>query len=136
MRHMILVNVEKHEDGTYWGTTQNVPGVVSAFGDTLEELKVNIENAYADYVETAKELGEDWIKELENINGFEYKIDLQSFFKLIPEIKASNLAKKAKINESLMRQYITGKASVSEERLKAIEKVVHQLGNELLAVRF
>lgn len=133
---MVQVNVEKHKDGTYWGTTQNVPGVVSAFGDTLEELKVNIENAYADYVETAKELGEDWIKELENINGFEYKIDLQSFFKLIPEIKASNLAKKAKINESLMRQYITGKASVSEERLKAIEKVVHQLGNELLAVRF
>ncbi len=133
---MIQVSVEKHKDGIYWGTTQNVPGVVSAFGNTLEELKVNIENAYADYVETAKELGEDWIKELENIKGFEYKIDLQSFFKLIPEIKASNLAKKAKINESLMRQYITGKASVSEERLKAIEKVVHQLGNELLAVRF
>ena len=58
---MIRVNVEKHEDGTYWGVTQNVPGVVSAFGDTLEELKKNLETAFADYVETAKELGEEWV---------------------------------------------------------------------------
>lgn len=133
---MVQVNVEKHEDGTYWGVTQNSPGVVSAYGSTLEELKTNLEHAYEDYIETAKELDTDWVNELEEAKGFEYQIDLQSFFKLIPEIKASNLAKKAKINESLMRQYVTGKASVSEERLKVIEKVVHQLGIELLAVRF
>ncbi|MCK5206517.1 MAG: hypothetical protein KAQ62_20825 [Cyclobacteriaceae bacterium] len=133
---MVRVNVEKHEDGTYWGVTQNIPGVVSAFGGTLEELKNNLEAAFTDYVETANELGEEWLVDLDKKKGFEYRIDIKSFFNLIPEIKISNLAKKAKINESLMRQYVAGKASVSEERLKAIEKVIHKLGNELLAVRF
>lgn len=133
---MVRVNVEKHEDGTYWGVTQNVPGVVSAYGGTLEELKNNLEIAYADYVETAIELGEEWVEDLGNKKGFEYCIDIKSFFNLIPEIKISNLAKKAKINESLMRQYVAGKASVSEERLKLIERVIHKLGDELLAVRF
>ena len=133
---MVRVNVEKHMDGTYWVVTQNVPGVVSAYGGTLEELKNNLEAAFADYVETANEIGEDWVKDLGKERVFEYHIDIKSFFNLIPEIKISNLAKKAKINESLMRQYVAGKASVSEERLKLIEQVIHKLGNELLAVRF
>jgi len=133
---MVQVNIEKHEDGTYWGVTLNIPGVVSAYGNTLEELKGNLEVAYADYIETAKEIGEEWVSDVEKKEGFEYRLDITALFKLIPEIKVTTLAKKAKINESLMRQYVSGKASVSEERLKAIEKVVHQLGNELLAVRF
>jgi predicted RNase H-like HicB family nuclease len=133
---MVQVNIEKHEDGTYWGVTQNVPGVVSAYGNTLEELKSNLEIAYADYIDTAKELGEEWVRDVEKREGFEYRLDLTALFKLIPEIKITSLAKKAKINESLMRQYVSGKASVSEERLKVIENIVHQLGNELLAVRF
>jgi predicted RNase H-like HicB family nuclease len=39
MSKKINVYVEKSNDGTYWGSTSNVPGVVSAYGDSLEELK-------------------------------------------------------------------------------------------------
>ena len=35
----IEVVVERHYDGTFWGTTQNIPGVVTAFGASLDELK-------------------------------------------------------------------------------------------------
>lgn len=132
----VEVYVEKAADGTYWGTTQNLPGVVSAFGNSLEELKINLQQAYSDYLETAKEVNEEWIQQIVQSNVFVYRLDIQALFKLIPEIKISSLAKKAGINESLMRQYATGKANASEERAKKIEKALHELGNELLSVTF
>lgn len=130
----VKVYVEKADDGTYWGTTRNVPGSVSAYGNSLEELKNELKQAFNDYLEVAEEAGEDWVDSLKNIKGFEYVLDIPSFFKLLPQLKISSIAKKANINESLMRQYATGKANASEKRAKQIEKAVHELGEELLSV--
>lgn len=68
-----------------------------------QELKKNFEQAYSDYIETAKELNEDWIYEFENPN-LVYELDLQEFFKLVPKISMTGIAKKANINTSLLRQ--------------------------------
>ena len=38
--------VEKAKDGSYWGTSANAPGVVSAFEGSLAELKKNFAQAY------------------------------------------------------------------------------------------
>ncbi len=130
----IVVHVERADDGTYWGTSQNVPGVVTAFGNSLEELKESFAQAFVDYVEVAKDINEPWAEEVEQMKEFSFKLDLQSFFKLVPEIKINAIASKAGINASLLRQYATGKANASEERAKEIEKAVHQLGKELLSV--
>lgn len=35
-----------------------------------------------------------------------------------------------------MRQYVSGKAAASEERVKLIEKAIHELGRELQSVSF
>ena len=131
----INIYVEKAKDGTYWGTSTNAPGVVSAFGESLAELKKNFAQAYLDYIEVAKEIEEDWYKEFENPD-FVYEMDLQGFFKLVPEISMSGIATKANINKSLLRQYASGKANASEKRLKEIEDAVHELGQELLSVSF
>ncbi|GLB48693.1 type II toxin-antitoxin system HicB family antitoxin [Neptunitalea lumnitzerae] len=136
MEKTIYVYVEKAEDGTYWGTSKNIPGVVSAFGNSLEELKSNFKTAFADYIEVATEEQEDWLAEVANCTNFVYELDLASFFKLVPEIKISAIAKKAGVNASLMRQYVTGKANASEERTKQIEQAIHELGKELLSVSF
>ena len=71
MKEAIKVYVEKAEDGTYWGSTQNIPGGVSAYGDTLEDLKINLKQAYEDYLEVAKEFNEDWLEEVQNLKEFE-----------------------------------------------------------------
>ena len=55
----IQVYGEKAEDGSFWGTTQNIPGVVSTYGNSLEELKRNLEQAFRDYLEVAEDLKED-----------------------------------------------------------------------------
>lgn len=135
MKTIVNVYVEKAKDGTYWATSKNAPGVVSAFGDSLEELKEKFTEAFNDYLETAKEVGEDWYEKYQDPK-FVYEMDLGEFFALVPELKISAIAKKARINQSLMRQYATGSANASEQRLKQIESAVHQLGNELLSVSF
>ena len=132
----VKVFVEKADDGIYWGTTQNLPGVVSAFGSSLEELKENLKTAVNDYVETAEAQQEDWINKMKPIEKYEFKMNIASFFYLMPQVKISAIAKKANINPSLMRQYATGKAAVSEERLKVIQKTIHTLGKELQSVSF
>lgn len=132
----IKVYVEKAQDGTYWGTTENLEGVVSAYGNTLSELKVELQKVFEEHLEVARELKEDWVGKYDDGVQFEYKIDLESFFDLIPEVKIGSIAEKAKINASLLRQYKTGKANASEEQTKKIEKAVHDLGKELLSVSF
>jgi len=132
----IKVLVERHEDGTYWGVTQNIPGVVTSYGDSLSDLKDSLQQAFKDYLEVAKAEDLSWATELEHIPQWEYKMNIQAFFDLIPELKISAIGKKAGINESLMRQYACGKAAVSEARMKLIEKAIHELAQELSAVSF
>ena len=128
----IEVYVEKAADGSFWGTTQNIPGSVTATGTSLSSSKKEMDRAYEDYLETAQ--GEDWAKKLKGFEGFSYQFDIRSVFKLLPELKVSAIAKKANINESLMRQYVSGSANASEKRAKEIEKAIHELGRDLLLV--
>lgn len=130
------VFVEKHKDGTYWGTVTAVPGVVTSYGSTLAELKANVQQAYADYYDLAVELKEAYASELEANPTFTYLLNLKNIFQLLPEVKVSNIAEKANINPSLLRQYKTGKAKASEEQAKKVLAAMHQLGEELLSVSF
>jgi len=136
MNKTVNITVEKYKDGTFWGTTQNIPGVVTAYGSTLSELKENITIAYYDYYELAKDLKEDFLDDLSENPVFIYNLDLKSVFELLPEIKISNIADKAGINSSLLRQYKTGKKNASEEQANKILHALHTLGKELLSVSF
>ncbi len=131
----IQIFVEKHEDGTYWATSQNFEGVISTFGDTFEKLQDNFKTAFADHIELAKELKEPYANDYENVE-FNFEMDLTSFFELIPELKISSIAKKANINQSLLRQYKTGNKTASTEQVYKIQTAIHNLGKELLSVHF
>lgn len=130
------VTVEKHKDGTYWGTITEVPGVVASYGSTLAELKENLQQAYTDHYELAVELEEDYTEELDPQPSFTYMLNLKNIFHLLPEVKVSSIAQKAKINPSLLRQYKTGKTEASEEQAKKVLKAMHELGEELLSISF
>lgn len=136
MQKIVSVSVEKHKDGTYWGTTTNIAGVVSAYGSTLSELKENISVAYNDYYALAEDLEEEFLKDISKNPTFNYNLDIKSVFELLPEVKISNIAAKAGINTSLLRQYKTGKKAASEEQANKVLKALHELGEELLSVSF
>lgn len=131
----IEVIIEKAEDGSYWGTSQNFEGIVTTFGNSLEELISNFETAFADNLEIAKETGESYANSYKNVE-FVYEMNLSSFFQLVPELKISSIAKKANMNESLVRQYKNGLTTASQEQTKKIQDAVHELGRELLSVQF
>ncbi len=135
MSKKIQVYVEKSNDGSYWGTSQNYEGIVSTFGNSLEELKQNFQTAFADNLEIAKEIGEPYANDYNNVE-FIYKMDLSSFFNLIPELKISSIAKKAGLNESLVRQYKNGLAYASQEQTYKIQEAIHSLGRDLLSIQF
>jgi len=131
----IVVYVEKSEDGTYWGTSQNYEGIVSTFGNTFEELKTNFEQALLDNLTIAKETKEPYVDNYNKV-CFDYKMDLSSFFNLFKGVSIQAIAEKSSLNPSLVRQYKNGIKTASIEQTKKIETAVHQLGQELLSVSF
>lgn len=131
----IEVFIEKTNDGTYWGTSQNFEGLVTTFGGSLEELQKNFEEAFSDNLEIAKETGESYADDYTDVE-FVYFMNISSFFELVPELKVSAIAKKANMNESLVRQYKNGIEVASQNQLKKIQDAVHELGRELLSVQF
>lgn len=133
---MIKVLVEKSKDGTYWGTTQNIPGVVSGDGATFEQMKKALYDGMEMYLEDIEEQDKKVFNKLKSGYEFEYKMSLEDFFNKFPEIKISNLANRMNISPSLMRQYSSGNTYISESRIRQIENTIHQLGNELQSVYF
>ena len=71
-----------------------------------------------------------------NVNSLDVEIsyDLRAFFKEFDELKISSIAKRAKLNESLIRQYASGHKNPSAEQVKKIEDAVHKLGERLPGV--
>ena len=106
---------------------------MASYGNTLSELKSNVEQAYADFYELAVDLKEDYVVNLEKKPDFTYLLNLKNIFHLLPDVKVSNIANKANINPSLLRQYKTGKAKASEERKKSIK--CHARTRERVVVR-
>jgi predicted RNase H-like HicB family nuclease len=133
MTHKAIV--ELWDDGTY---SIYVPDMenhsLNAQGKTVAEAKENLLIAIEDYKNMYKETGKPVPKEIDN-PMFEYKYDLASFFDYFDWINISKLAVKAKINPSLMRQYKSRVTYASEKQSEKIQKSIHKLGEQLLAVR-
>lgn len=126
----VVVLVEKTKDGTYWGTSQNIPGVITADGNSLEELKSNFAEAF-EMAQEADTVYQDYDFD------FQFKMSLKDFFKQFPEINKSSLAKRMGINSSLLSQYTSkNPAYISIERVKKIEQEIHKLAEELKTVAF
>lgn len=132
----IKVKIEKSQEGIYWGTTQNIPGSVTADGSTLDELKENLKDAIELYVETAKEYEFEIYEKLKDGFELELEIELSQVFKKVKVLNKSEFAKRVGINPALMRQYATKKTIyVSEKRAAEIQRGLHNLGEELLAIK-
>lgn len=107
----VTVVVEKANDGTYWCHTDGIGKVgLNACGNTVAEAKKDLADCLAMAKEDASENGEDF-PEVE----FEYKYDLQSFFNYFTFLNVSEIAKRAGINPSLMRQYSSGIKKAGEK---------------------
>lgn len=127
----IKVTVRK-ENGEYWGNTEKIQGIVVADGNSLEELKANMQEAFAFHLEECERDGDtDFVRRYKNGVEFVYEIELSGISKQVPELNIAELARRIHITPVMMRKYATGRTKASEERLKAIEQGIRDIGREL-----
>ncbi|MDR3217865.1 MAG: type II toxin-antitoxin system HicB family antitoxin [Dysgonamonadaceae bacterium] len=126
--------IEKGKDGTFGIFTPDINHTIIGEGNTVEEAKADFENSVKEMILSYVENGQEIHEELKDIE-FVYKYDIASMFDYYDWINVSRFAKKAGINSSLMRQYKSGQTYISENQIGKIESALHQLGNELTAIK-
>ena len=62
-------------------------------------------------------------------------MDITLVFKAFPEINDSSVARRMGIRQSVMASYMCGAKNPSESKKAEIEQILHELGQELLAVK-
>lgn len=130
----IKVTVRK-ENGVFWANTENIEGIVVADGQTYEEMKKNLQEAFEFHLKGCEEDGDtDFVEKYKNGVEFIYEIELDGICKQLPELNLAELARRLSINPAVMRKYATGKTKASEKRLYEIQEGIHQIGKELSQV--
>jgi len=129
----VLVTVAQASDGTYWCHTEQdvfgggLNGAGSTVKEAKEDLAVCLEDAKADYVENG---GTPYDVE------FHYQYDLQSFFEYFSFLNITEIAKRAGINPSLMRQYTRGIKNAGEKTYTRLAECMGKITKELSAASF
>lgn len=125
----------RKENGVYWGNTENIEGIVVADGNTLDELKQNMQEAFAFHLEECEKDNDfEFVNRYKNGVEFVYEIELNGICKQLPELNLAELARRINISPVMMRKYATGKTNPSEKRLYEIQQGIQQIGKELAQV--
>ena len=118
----VLVTIERAKDGSYWCRTESpiVGGYLTSTGSTVQEAKEDLEAEGKTFPEVE----------------FTYKYDLQSFFNYFSFLNVSDIAKRAGVNPSLMRQYASGVKNAGENTYQRLAACVQNVVRELQAATF
>ena len=111
-----------------------LPGCI-ATGSTQEEIKINIKQAIDFHLESSLEDG-DFVEEIFKTNfDLTFKFDTVSLLNYYKGVFTNAaLERITGINQKQLQHYSTGYRKPRIEQREKIEKALHKLGNELLAV--
>ncbi len=129
----ILVTVSQAPDGTFWCHTESdvygggLNGAGNTVKDAKEDLTACLEEARQDFIEAG---GVPYEVE------FDYKYDLQSFFEYFSFLNITDIARRAGINPSLMRQYVSGVKNAGEKTYARLSACMSAITKELQAATF
>lgn len=124
--------IEKDGDG-YSVFTENLKTVLHGSGANVKEAKEEMLAGYNDLVTLYQEECRELPAELRNLS-FVYKYDISSLFNAFDFLNATKFARRIGISPSLMRHYKSGDTYISTAQAKKIERGLHKIANELLAV--
>ncbi|MCH4182053.1 MAG: pilus assembly protein HicB [Prevotella sp.] len=129
----VRVTVEKASDGNFWCRTEEEINdtFLTSEGATVEEAKKDLLDCYEEARLDAEEEGKEF-KKVE----FEYKYDLQSFFNYFSFLNINEIARRAGVNPSLMRQYKGGFKNAGEKTYERLSKCINDIKRELQAAYF
>jgi hypothetical protein len=99
------------------------------------------DNLIIDSAKNAASLERKFKKLLHEFHGvdtktieFEHAYDITALFAKFGYLKITSIAKKAKINPALLRQYASGVKYPSPRQAKKLEDAIHEIGKELTDV--
>lgn len=105
--------------------------VIDGDGATAEEAKADFMQALE---ECRQAFPED--KDINQDMEFTYKYDIQAFFKEFSFLNATDIARRAGINPSLMRQYTSGVKKAGEKTYNKLNACLSNIKNDLQAAVF
>ena len=129
----VKVSVYKADDGSFWcHTERNVYGTgLNGCGNTVAESKqdlmVCLEEAKEDYLNQGKTPYQV---------DFEYIYDLQSFFEFFSVFNVTEVARRAGINPTLMRQYTSGVKKAGEKTYAKLSSCINDIRKDIIAASF
>ncbi len=124
------VSIEKQSDGSFiaYNTTGDNVRLIGT-GNSVKEAKEDFFNSINEVLQTYNEIGDEIPEFLKE--DVEFQFDIPSLFDYYPMLNVSALGRYLGINESLMRQYRSGSAQISNKQLEKIEAGLHRLASEL-----
>ena len=135
MSKKAVIIIEKGLDGGYSVFPgDDIKSVIIGDGATVEEAKADFLNSYEEVVRALQEDGLPVPEDMQDVE-FEFRYDLSSLFNYYSIFNVTQLAKRLGINPSLMRQYKSGTAYISDKQIGKIEEGIHQLGQELSSLK-
>ena len=130
----LKVIIEKSDEGLYGRIEGRKSYLPVTFGKSKKEVLQNLTALIKDYQGYEKDGDSFWLNlKTENLQ-FEITYDLQAFFSEYDFLNASAIARHANMNESLVRQYASGKKYPSSEQAKKLEDTIRNLTKELYKV--
>ncbi len=128
----VNIIIEKGK-GELWGRIEGSEFLVSC-GKDLAEVTDNLKSLLADYAAHEGKADKRWGKVNVDKVSFGYVYDTQAFFESFGFLNISAVAKAAGINQSLLRQYAKGIKHPSVDRVRVIEKTIHNLADQMSSV--
>ncbi|MCQ2128272.1 MAG: pilus assembly protein HicB [Bacteroidaceae bacterium] len=105
--------------------------MLTACGQSVKEAKEDLLCSLEEVKAYAEEHGQP-LQELD----LEYKYDLQSFFSYFSYLNITEIAKRAEINPSLLRQYARGLSRAGEKTYERLSQAMTAIVNDLQCARF
>src|SRR5215831_592889 len=120
----ILLIIEKSKDGILWGRVEFNDNLMIDSAKSLEVLQKKMKKLLHNF----HEIDPSRVK-------FDLAFDLTVLFVQKDYLNVSAVASKAGLNPTLMRQYVAGFKYPSLERAKATERVIREIGKELVDIK-
>lgn len=129
----MIVTISQASDGTYWCHTEE-----DVYGGGLNSVGASVAEAKADLMSCLADARADYVNRglVPYDVEFSYQYDLQSFFDYFSFLNVSEIAKRAGINPSLMRQYVCGMKHAGEKTYMRMSECMKEIVTELNTAAF
>lgn len=129
----LTIILEKGEK-VIWGRIDDIPNFLpTTFGQNTQEITDNLKMLITDHYIHEKNPFFDNI--VVDTIEFDYAYDVSAFFAEFDAVKINSIAKKAGLNQGLVRQYVASIKHPSKQQVEKIQKAVHELGKQLIEVQ-